>query len=181
MVVAAITTLVMGAVFVSFLTGGKAFVSSEAYVYVQQQARQAIEQMVRELRQADGGSVVVSGGQDECTFKVMLGYGLGGLCPLDNVCLGAFDALGVPKKDWRVQYRLAGGVLIREVLNDLGGVEETRNVAHDVNQLTFTHVAGATNSVTMALKIEQASSQLPGGKMPSGPLPILTVAKLRND
>ena len=178
LIVLAITTIVAGAVYTSSLMGGKLYFSSETYVHVQQQARQALDTMVRELRQADGTITVAA---NQCTFQLALGYNLAAPCPANAVCIGAQDQNGAAQSGWSLRYRLNGTQLIREILDPAGVVQPvTRVLANDVSSLSFTYTGGATNTVTVQLQVQRDSQQLAGGSLAAAPTPLVTRIKLRN-
>ncbi len=178
LIVLAIMAIVAGAVYTSSLMGGKLYFSSETYVHVQQQARQALDNMVRELRQADGTITVAA---NQCTFQLALGYNLAAPCPANAVCIGAQDQNGVTQSGWSLRYQLNGTQLIREILNPAGVVQPgTRVLANDVSQLSFIYVGAPTNTVTVQLQVQRTSAQLPGGSLAAAPAPLITRVQLRN-
>jgi len=179
LIVLAIMAIVAGAVYTSSLMGGKLYLSSETYVHVQQQARQALDTMVRELRQADGTITVAA---NQCTFQLALGYNLAAPCPANAVCIGAQDQNGVAQSGWSLRYRLNGTQLIREILDNQvpPQVQGSRVLANDVSQLSFTYVGAPTNTVTVQLQVQRTSAQLPGGSLAAAPAPLITRVQLRN-
>jgi Tfp pilus assembly protein PilW len=178
LVVLAIVSVLIGAVFVSSLMGGKLYFSSEIFVHVQQQARQAFDNMVQELRQADGAIAVAV---NQCTFQLALGYNLPAPCPANAVCVGARDANGVNQSGWSLRYRLNGTQLVREILNPAGVVQPgTRVLANDVSSLAFTYTGGSANTVTVQLQVQRTSQQLAGGSLAAAPTPLITRVRLRN-
>lgn len=178
LVVATVSLVLAGALFLTFLASRNSYLSNEAYVQVQQQARRALDNMVTELRVA-GGTITVVGNQ--LTFQLALGYNLGAPCPANDTCWGARDQAGANQGGWSVRYRLSGAQLVREVL-DTGGppplVQATRVLANNVSQLSFTYVGGTTNTITMQLQAQQASPLQPGGTLGSGILS--SSVRLRN-
>ena len=169
--------VIAGALIVTFTMSQRAFISADAAVYVQQQARQALMQMTQELRQA-GGVVVAAGNQ--LTIQLDLGYNLAGPCPANAVCWGARDQAGAAQSGWSIRYRLNGTQLVRELLNAAAVVQPgTRVLANDVSQSTFTYVA-ATRTITIQLQVRRASSQIAGGGINASPTPLVTTIRLRN-
>ena len=178
LVVLALFAVIAGALMTSYLTSSRAFTSADASVYVQQQARQAMGEMTRELRQA-GGAVVV--GASQLTVQQDLGYDLAAPCPANAVCWGARDQAGNVQFGWSSRFRLNGSQLVLEILDAAvpPAVQGTRVLANDVSQLTFTYVA-ATRTVTIQLQVRRTSSGLAGGSITAAPTPLVTSIRLRN-
>ena len=171
---------IIGAVLVSFLAGQRSYRSSEAFIQVQQEARRALDSMVKELREA-GGTVTVGAPASQLQFQLALGYNLPSPCPVNTICWGAVDQAGTNQPGWFVRYRLSGTQLLRERLDAAGTVQPgVRVLGNDVSQLTFTYIGGNTQLVTMDLQVQQVSSQLPGGSMSTGTTPLRTQVRLRN-
>jgi prepilin-type N-terminal cleavage/methylation domain-containing protein len=178
LVVIGLVTVLAGAVFVTSLMGGRLYYSSETSVHIQQQVRQAFDNMVQELRQADG---TIATAANQVTFQLALGYDLAAPCPNDAVCIGALDEDGVAQEDWSVRYRLNGAQLVREILDDTGALQPgTRVLANDVTSLSFTYTAGAVNTIVAQLQVQRNSQQLPGGSLSAATTPLVTRVKLRN-
>ncbi|MBI2885279.1 MAG: hypothetical protein HYY15_03795 [Candidatus Omnitrophica bacterium] len=173
----AIFSGIIGAVFVSFLIGQRSFRSSEAFIQVQQEARRALDNMVKELREAGG---TITGPPTELRFQVALGYNLPPPCPVNDVCWGATDSSGTDQPNWSIRYRLTGAQLRREVLDTAGATRASSVLGNDVSQLTFAYIGGNTQLVTIDLQVQQVSSQLPGGSMSTGTTPLRTQVRLRN-
>ena len=154
------------------------YLSTETAVYVQQQARQALSEMERELRQA-GGAIATAINQID--FQVNLGYNQAAPCPSNAVCWGAPDQLGASQSGWRVRYRLAGTQLVRELLDGAGALQAgTRVLANDVTSIQFTYVGGTARIVTVQLQVQRFSPFLPGGGLAAAPVPLVSRIKLRN-
>jgi prepilin-type N-terminal cleavage/methylation domain-containing protein len=162
LVVSAVMSIVMGALFTSLLIGRSSYVTGDAYVQVQQEARRALDIMGRELRAAQvtadpaGGSTL--------DFQAALGYNLTGVpgCPADAICWGAVDQAGVPHFNWSVRYSMNGSQLVREIHNP--GVVSSTVMSNNVQQATFYYDA-VNKVVTITVGISQVSNQLPGGSM----------------
>ncbi|PIQ83737.1 MAG: hypothetical protein COV75_05870 [Candidatus Omnitrophica bacterium CG11_big_fil_rev_8_21_14_0_20_63_9] len=183
-VVTALLVVLGGGLLATFLTGQASFVTSEAYIQVQQEARRAFDNMVRELREAGGaGFPIVGGGGSQLDFQIALGYNLAAPCPANQVCWGAQDQNGTNQSGWRVRYRLdnAAGQLLRETLNGGGAVQGTARVlANYVNGVTFAWDA-ASRVVTINLQLRYASGRIAGGSQQMGnPTPLTTRVRLRN-
>ena len=180
LMVLAIFSLMSGALFSSFLIGKGSYLSADAYVHVQEEARRAIDVMGRELRGARGAGI--AGLPNSLQFPVALGYNLAAPCPANNVCWGAVDSAGVGQPNWTVQYRIVGTQLVREILNGGAVQPGTRVLANDVDaaRTSFAYDALA-NTVTISLGVTMTSAQLAGGSMSTVPNSLTTRVKLRND
>ena len=187
MMVMLILGTIAGALFVSFLVGKNSFVTADAFVQVQQDARQALDVMARELRSV--GNIPNPGnGAARATleFQLPLGYGSTSVCGVaDATCWGAVDASGTPRANWSLIYRLNGSQLVRQVVNALpnagGAAQSTRVIANnlDAAQTSFTYDSNA-KTVRLSLAVQINSAQIPGGRMNTGASPLTTTIKLRN-
>ena len=119
-VVSALLLILGGGLLTTLLTGQTSYLSADAYIQVQEEARKAFDNMVRELREAGGPLVSVSpnppaGPGTQLDFQVALGYDLDGGagavagCPDAAVCWGATDPNGVPHFNWRIRYQQVTG------------------------------------------------------------------------
>lgn len=176
--VVVIFTLLLAALFATFLTIQRHYASSEAYVHVQEEARRASNAMSRELRNA-GGAIAAAGSQLD--FQLPLGFDLAPPCLPSAVCWGAFDQAGAAQPNWSIRYRVNGTQLVREIRNAEGVVQATRVLANDVGLLSFSYVGAPAHTVTAQLQILQISQQLPGGSMGTTPAPLVIQVRLRND
>ena len=175
LIVVTVMSVIMGALFVSMIIGRSSYVSSDAYVQVQQEARRALDTMGRELRAARDPITVGAG---QVTFQVALGYDLVG-CVKDDVCWGAQDATGANQPNWNIRYSVNNSrQLVRDLLNG-AAVQSTRVLANEVNAATFIYTP-ATKVVTMTLDVVRNSNQLPGGQMAASPAPLAGRVTLRN-
>lgn len=177
-VVVVIFTLLLAALFATFLAIQRHYASSEAYIHVQEEARRASNAMARELRNA-GGAITAAGSQ--LAFQLPLGLNMAPPCSPNTVCWGAFDQAGAAQPSWSIRYRVNGTQLVREIRNAGGVVQATRVLANDVGLLSFSYVGAPANTVTAQLQILQTSQQLPGGSMGTTPAPLVIQVKLRND
>ena len=187
LVVMAILGVLMGALLTSFLIGQQSFRSADAYVHVQNQARQVLDS-VKELYAGGGTKIGVVGNPPQTfQFQLALGYNLtvpvG--CPAVGICWGAEDQFGVKQYNWYVQYRVTGPPtqLVRELYQP--GPPDvliwTRVLANDVDPNpanTFFVYNAATKTVQIHLQILRSSVMLPGGQMASQPL--VAQIQLRN-
>lgn len=67
LVVSALFGIIAATLLTAFLTGRNSYVSADAYLHVQQQARQAFDIMTKELRNAGH---ISTGGRDDCNFTM---------------------------------------------------------------------------------------------------------------
>ncbi|MBI3321083.1 MAG: hypothetical protein HYZ91_02310 [Candidatus Omnitrophica bacterium] len=180
MFVVVILVSIMGAaVLVALLSGQTSFVSADAYVYVQGEARRAFDSMTRELHGA-GGTPVQSVLGDQLDFQLALSYN-----PPAGVVLGARDQTGVDRIGWRIRYRVSvngtTAQLVREVYDAAAGgtLKESRVLANNVNAATTSfNWNGGTRIVTLKLQARVQNASLPNGSQQTGVLTYLV--KLRN-
>jgi len=118
LVVSVLMLVLGGALLTVFLVGQTSSISADAYIQVQQEARKALDIMVRELRESAKVSCNIAawpaGALQECTtntndrrlnFQVVLGYGTTSPCnPDPGICLGANNV----KNNW-VHYAIING------------------------------------------------------------------------
>jgi len=163
-IVAAIFAAMTGAILVSFVMGRRSHVAGDAYVQVQQEARRAVDAMIKELRQTTSDRMFLSGAST-VVFQV----------PHDNdddgsVATGGTLEWGAPGvDDGCIQYTLAGTRIERTLLagpfdlpttscGDQAAGTTTRVLGNEANALAFTTATGGLQvSVTT-----QMTSQLPG-------------------
>ena len=178
LIIVVIFSIVTGIIFLAASSSHTSYLSTETAVYEQQQARQALSEMERELRQA-GGTIATAVSQ--MTFQMDLGYNQAAPCPPNAVCWGARDQAGVNQFGWSVRYRLAGTQLVRELLDAAGTPQAgARVLANDVTSLQFTYVGGTVRTVTVQLQVQRTSPLLPGGALAVAPTPLVSRVKLRN-
>jgi type II secretory pathway pseudopilin PulG len=187
MFVMTILTVILGGLLTSFLIGRSSYMTSDAYIQVQQEARRALDIMGKELRAARS-TVAVSGNPagSQVNFQVALGYDLATAgCTANAVCWGAQDLSNVNQPDWSIQYRLVGTQLVRELVNGalvVAGsqrvIANSINAAAAGNQPIFAYDP-ISKTVAIALDVRQVSNQLAGGSMSTSPL--TTRVRLRNN
>lgn len=165
-----------------FLTGQASYLSGDASIQVQQEARRALDSMVRELREAVGDTVVVDNAQ-QLRFQVALGYNLIATmptCPANDICPGAENIEGQ-----QIRYRIVQGQLRRDVLAKGAGANDnplsSRVLANQVDA-TAGNTSFAWNlaalTVTMRLQVITQNAQLTGGSRATGVL--VSQVRLRN-
>lgn len=183
------------ALMVSLLIGRNTYLSSSASIDVQQEARRAFQVMVTELR--EGGNIYPATNAPptppanftnatRINFQVARSYdtaACGGICWGSDVANGEWvHYFQLDNDDRLIRCRSgAAGTPIASSANCLGW----RVLANKVRLIPPTNVpsfnasyANGTRTVTLALEIEEKSTQLPGGRMSSGTLQ--TTIKLRN-
>jgi prepilin-type N-terminal cleavage/methylation domain-containing protein len=172
----AIFLVILGVLSACLSTSSGSYGSANAFITTQDAARRALDTMTRELRSA--GSVAVAGG-NQLTFQIALNYDQAA-CPPTGICWGAQDAAGVNRTGWQYQYRLNGTDLIRETLNGVI-VVQTRVLANNITEAAgFPLFARTGNVVTINLRAQQTSPQLPGGVVGTGAAPLRARVQLRN-
>ncbi|MBI3088408.1 MAG: type II secretion system protein [Candidatus Omnitrophica bacterium] len=164
MIVLTILLGVFGAVLISFLVGRRSHVAGDAYVQVQQEARRAVDEMIKELRGSTTDRLFLVG-TDTVVFQV----------PNDNdddgsVTTGGALEWGAPGvADGCIQYAFTGGQIQRTLLagpfdseaqtcGDAAAGEPVWTVGNHVEDVTFTATTGGMRiSVTT-----QMTEQLAG-------------------
>ena len=198
LVVLSMVGVVMGALLTSFLIGQKSYLSADAYVQVQQEARRAFDVMVKELREAGNMDSSVTApnaafaNQTRINFQIARGYDLNGTlndCPVANICWGNENDPPAPPGDGNVNngwvhYLLIGTQLGRCLSagsdTAIASLNGCRILANDVQTFQVSYAIAPTNTVTIQLAIQQSSQQLPGGSMSTTPAPLRTQVQLRN-
>ena len=189
LVIASVIFVALSSVILLFaLASHRSYAFFEANVHVQEQARRALDIMVRELHGA-GGIITPAGSQLE--FQEALGYFdvnsldfIGG-CPLDAVCWGSRGyRFGNPVADGKIRYQLNATPqgtqqLVRLFVDKLNVIRETYILASDISLLNFTHDV-PNNTITIQLQARQASNQLPNGAVTAAPVVLTSQVRLRN-
>jgi len=108
LIVTVLLFIVGGGMLSTFLTGQASFMSGEAYVQVQQEARRAFDVMVRELREAQmslgNPTTTLGNGSIQLNFQVALGYNTQTECQNPaRTCWGGDGVVG----DW-LHYAIIG-------------------------------------------------------------------------
>ena len=169
-VVTGLFLLLLAGLMSMFLSGQTSYVTTDAYLQVQQEARRAFDNMVREIHGA-GGTITAAAGQLD--FQTALGYNLAlAGCVANQVCWGAKDSSGVDQPGWSLRYRVTGTQLLRDI-RDAGGVTQagTRVLANYVDSAatTFDWNSGE-RIVTMTFQGRYQNAQIAGGAQTIGPL-----------
>ena len=178
---------ILGALFSSAFLGRRMSISADSYITAQQQARQALDNMVTELRWAGNFSPALSTtAVNQVTFQMPMGFNLSTTAPgcLPNaVCWGVRDSAGTIQTTWQIQYRLNGTQLVREVLT--GGTPQTRVLANDISQLLFDAPNPSDlKTVRIQLQARRQSADIVGGSMQANVIPgpnlVAASVQLRN-
>jgi len=200
-VVSALLMIVGGGLFTVFMTGQISYLSADAYVQVQQEARRAFDNVVRELREAGPSTgppppiISVTGppypATNQLNFQIARGYNSEPPCQSPNpvgICWGSETPTGIG--EWVHYATLLPGTgntaqLIRWRDTDpVGGTPPSpcsaptcRVLANHVQSASFNY-NGGTKVVTVTLQIRYNSPLLPSGSQAT---PTLTSqVKLRN-
>ena len=176
--------LVTGAVMLMFTSGHDSFLSANAYLHVQQEARRALEAMSTELRTAnnldteltDAEEDTPAGGATRLNFQISRGYDVNG-CTADAVCWGNDTG-----NDGWVHYLVSNAQLFRCQSSgppdtNITDVSACRVLANDAQSFLVDYTSG-TRTVTLRLQVRNTSTLLPGGAMDTGTLRVQT--RLRN-
>lgn len=159
MIVMVIFSVLMGAIFGMLTTGRRVWSEGGGIVYVQNEAKRGMENILKELRLASSGVTYIDSedanhngiidlgelgnAPDTILFSIPLDLDGDGNVDLDQfnmIVLGADDQAG-----WRIRF-LRGGTsgnqLLREVTDQNGNVMDQRVMANHIGTLDF------TNSIT---------------------------------
>lgn len=167
MVVLTILLAIFGAVLISFLVGRRSQVAGDAYVQVQQEARRAVDEMIKELHQSSSDRLILVDA-DTVIFQV----------PNDNdepqdgsVMTGGTLEWGAPGvANGCIQYTLNGTTIERTLLagpfdagtqscGDAVAGEPVWTVGNHVDDVTFTATTGGLRiSVTTEMTEQLAGS-----------------------
>lgn len=199
--VAALFLVIGGGLLTAFLTGQSSYFSADAYVQVQEQARRALDVMVRELREAgpvSGASVMqataIVSNTNQLNFEVALGYNSPSAA-CNGVCWGENNVVG----NW-VHYGVittaALGPNSRQLIRCVDGARTTaiatcaannpgtvRVLANNVTSASATLDNAATpRVVTINLRLQYQNPRLAGGSQTLGTAasPLVTQVRLRN-
>jgi Tfp pilus assembly protein PilW len=186
LIVSSLLLLIIGGLLTILLTGQASYLSSDAYIQVQQEARRAFDSMVRELRESGriscgAGAVTTTCTSPQLNFQVARSYTAG------NVVWGSDAA-----DNEYVHYALIPGgdttqlVRYRDTIE--GGAAPVscvaptcRVMANDVNAAvtSFTWDSDpADRTVTINLEIQYQNAALPSGGQRTGAL--TSRVRLRN-
>jgi len=193
LVVSALFGIIAATLLTGFLTGRNSYLSADAYIHVQQQARQAFDIMTKELRNAgkvNNNISILAPGVQRLDFQIDQGYdttACGGICWGDGTTPPGrwiHYELQVPNVRL-VRYTTAAQL---DPMPDPACGVGCRVLANNVNTnlaATSFRYDDTNKTVTCLLQILMTSPQLPGGSMSTGgsganPLPLRTQIQLRN-
>ena len=183
LIVAVALALVTGAIMLMFTSGHDSFLSTNAYLHVQQEARRALEAMSTELRTANHLDTELTnaeentpaGGATRLNFQISRGYDVNG-CTADAVCWG-----NDTDNDGWVHYLVSNTQLFRcqssNPDTNIMDFSACRVLANDAHSFLVDYASG-TRTVTLRLQVRNTSTLLPGGAMETGTLRVQT--RLRN-
>ncbi|MBI3323988.1 MAG: type II secretion system protein [Candidatus Omnitrophica bacterium] len=186
-----IFTGLLGALLLSFMIGRTSFLSADAYIEVQQEARRGIDAMVTELREAGDIKTAAGIASGTLTFRTALGFDLTAIvgCPASQVCWGAVDPLtNTSDCTLCVEYSVSQGQLLRRVVG--GGtcgstcgttlVGSARVLANNVTGPGAPFLYNSADKVVIIqLQVKKVSPQLPSGE--TGTATLNSRVKLRNN
>jgi len=174
----------------SFLVSRTSYVSADAFVQVQQEARRAFDAMVKELREAgrvNNSVAIASPGVQRLDFQIDRGYdaaACGGVCwGSDDPAFPTgwvhyvVDAATPPAP--RLMRCVTAGRLDPMPANFAGCRVLANHVSADLANSAFTY-DHSNRLVTVRLQAVLTSQQLPGGSVGTTPAPLLTQIRLRN-
>ena len=190
LIVIALFSGILGALLVSLLVSRTSYVSADAYVQVQQEARRAFDHMVKELHhagQVNNNNSIVDPPVQQLDFQVARGYDA---AACGGICWGSDDAafptgwihyvLDTADAQNARLMRCVTANRLDAMPADFAGC---RVLANRVNPLlansSFTYDHG-NRVVTVRLQTSITSLQLPGGTMGTAPAPLVTRVRLRN-
>lgn len=143
LVVLAIVSLLFSAVFGALTANNLSFNTVSTRQAIENQARQGLDNMLRELYETSGGRVVLSGGNSVITFKLPVGFdGTGNLL---------WGAEGV--QDYKISYLLDNNQLVRRVLNSFDNMISQKVLTVDAQSLNF--ALSPTMLLTVTLVIQK--------------------------
>ena len=187
MVAALISAFLTGAVLTMFLVGRQTWASSNAYVSVQQQARQVIGVLTQELRAAGNVNSDTTDPGEDFTDATRINAQLNLEYDDDDcggVCWGNDDG-----EDGWVHYVLnttdASNTQLARCLSNaadttIADFSDCRVVANHVGSFTANY-SNADGLLTLALEIQETSTQLVSGGMGTTPDPLYAQIRLRNN
>lgn len=187
LIAALIFLAVMGALLVSLMIGKSSYLSSEAYIRVQEEARRALTTMTAEFREAGHiDSPTTSQNQDvtdttRLNFQIARSYDLaacGGICWGNDTANGQWVHYLLntadPNNTQLARCQSAGS---DTVITDFSACRVLAN-----NVATFSvDYTDSTRTITTRLAHTATSGQLAGGSMSTTPAPLTTTIQLRND
>ena len=190
MIVALIMVILSGGVMVLFLTGRQSYLSADAFIVVQQEARKAFDNMVRELRES-GNINIPAGNVRRLDFQVARGYNLAAPCPANAICWGNENAAN----EW-VHYVITGNTQSVQLVRCLSNARDTVFADYSACRVLAQYVDSSTDgagnirsrftwdavnqTVVLSLQIRYANPGIPDGFQQAAPVPLVARVRLRN-
>jgi len=204
LVVMTLMLVIGGGLLTSFLVGRTSYLSADAYIIVQQEARKAFNNMVRELRESatitcgtdtafpspPGVSCSSSGANARLNLQLVTGYiaGTGVTLGSESVVNGwvHYAMIGTAPNQQLIRWRSAAGTPadLPVPTSATCVAPDCRVLANNVKSVAFTATDtdatadGEADVVTVNIEVEYTNSMLPGGSMTTGVLS--SSVKLRN-
>ncbi len=172
LIVVLLFMLLGGGVLLSFLAQRTAYLTADAALQVQQEARRAFDSMIQELRESKVTSATVGQPMPEVDFQVALSYNLPVPCPPSGVCWGARDQNGANQVGWKLHYRVDRdkAQLVREVCDAGDVVQSTSVLANYINPDTTQFILNLDRSVTINFESRYVNPAVAGGMQTTGVL-----------
>jgi len=191
MMVSLLLTIIGGGLLTAFLSGQTSYLSADAYVQVQQEARKGFDNMIRELRESKPSTASPTmdngnGAGSQLNLQIARGYNIAGCDTPPAICWGSEAANG----QW-VHYAVVGTSPNKQLVRCVNASEAGAitsgagcrvlankiKVPNSANSATFTFSA-PDNSVTMNLEVELQNAVLPTGRQTTGV--VTSRVRLRN-
>ena len=190
LVVVGIFAVMTAALLLSLSVSRSSYVSADAYVQVQQEARRAFDSLVKELHQAgrvNNSVTIASPGVQRLDFQIALNYdaaACGGTCwGTDD---GAFPTgwlhyvLDAADPQNPRLLRCATANRLDPMPADYAGCRVLANRVDPALASTSFEYDHGSRTVMLRLQTLISSQQLPTGSMAAAPTPLVTRVKLRN-
>ena len=189
LLVTALFFVIAGALLTALLSGQTSYLSADAALQVQEEARRAFDVIVRELRESGPAAgptltadVPTGSGFNQLNFQIARGYNDVGCA--NTICWGSENANG----EW-IHYAVIDDPTLPDA-NDLqlvrcvNAAQATaiasgagcRVLANDIQSVTFAYAGG---EVTVNLQVQYNDPRLPGGGRASTQ-PLSSRVRLRN-
>lgn len=127
LVVVAIFSMLFSAIFTMLSVSNNSFNTGSTQQDVENQARQGLNNMIRELYETNAGNVsITGGGNDIITFQLLFDDGSG------NLIWGA-DGI----QDFKIRYAINANQLLRQILDASNNLVSQRVLAVDAFSLQF--------------------------------------------
>ena len=181
---------ILAVLLVSLLMSRASYLSADAYVQLQQEARRAFDEMARELRgagQVNNNAAILDPGAQRLDFQIAHGFDAsicGGICwgtdavPLPNGWIHYVLDTTNPQTA-RLMRCVTANRLDPMPANFLGCRVLANSLSPTLANSLFTYDP-ATRTVLVKLQTSVTSQQLPGGGMVVSPAPLALRVRLRN-